>query len=209
MSAKGEGRPRRGRLIVLEGIDGSGLSTQAARLQRWMSSSQRTSILTKEPSQGPCGALLRRVLSGEVALGEAPCALLFAADRKDHLASVIQPQLKAGVHVICDRYLLSSLAYQGAMLPLEWVQAINEGAPAADLTLFLRVPAETARQRMDRVRPAVERYEASLMLRRTLEGFDALVAGPLGRAHNVVTLDGTRPTEDVFAQVCRAVDRVL
>ena len=83
---------------------------------------------------------------GAGALAPETLALLFAADRTDHLAAQVRPALEAGAVVICDRYVLSSLAYQGAQLPPRWVEAINAFAEPPDLTLFLEVDPAVASQ---------------------------------------------------------------
>ncbi len=151
-------RRRRGRFLVLEGLDGAGTTTQAQRLVAWMREQGRKVHLTAEPSGGPVGALVRQVLTRRIAgvpgaratagFDAAALALLFAADRLDHVAVEIAPRLAAGVDVVSDRYTLSSLAYQALTCGDEpWVEAINGRALAPDATLFLEVSPETAVRR--------------------------------------------------------------
>ncbi|HEY8212322.1 MAG TPA: dTMP kinase [Myxococcaceae bacterium] len=144
----------RGLFVVLEGIDGAGTTTQAERLSAALRAEGRRVLTTREPSDGPLGTLLRQALAGRLvlpggagALAPETLALLFAADRTDHLAAQVRPALEAGAVVICDRYVLSSLAYQGAQLPPRWVEAINAFAEPPDLTLFLEVDPEVASKR--------------------------------------------------------------
>jgi len=144
----------RGLFVVLEGIDGAGTTTQAERLSAALRAEGRRVLTTREPSDGPLGTLLRQALGGRLvlpggagALAPETLALLFAADRTDHLAAQVRPALEAGAVVICDRYVLSSLAYQGAQLPPRWVEAINAFAEPPDLTLFLEVDPEVASRR--------------------------------------------------------------
>src|SRR3954451_20520064 len=157
-----------GYFIVLEGTDGSGLSTQAALLRDHLQAAGRPAYLTKEPSDGPAGAMVRLALTRR--LGYAPhtshapgaetspeswqplsdpvMALLYAADRLDHLRQDVEPRLARGVDVVCDRYRLSSLAYQSLGADLDWVTTLNSQARRPDLTLFLDVLPEICRARM-------------------------------------------------------------
>src|SRR4051794_39705484 len=110
---------RPGRFIVLEGIDGAGTTTQTARLVDRLRGDGKTAVkITREPSDGPIGSLVRQVLTGRIVSpgGRAPgwttMALLFAADRMDHVESEIEPFLLSDGVVVSDRYDASSLAYQ-------------------------------------------------------------------------------------------------
>lgn len=142
----------RGRFIVLEGADGAGTTTQAQALSSWLEARGATAHVTQEPSGGPVGRLIREILRGEKPseMGWQRLALLFAADRLDHYEREIAPRLDEGEHVISDRYLLSSLVYQGLSLPLDWVEALNRHAPAPDVTLVLDVDADEAWARQAR-----------------------------------------------------------
>ncbi|MFM2418433.1 MAG: hypothetical protein RL385_3156, partial [Pseudomonadota bacterium] len=106
--------------IVLEGIDGAGTTTQTARLVSALTAQGRRTQATREPSDGPVGVLLRQMLRGRVVSpsGKAPpseeLALLFAADRLDHVSAELRPLLADGVSVVSDRYDYSSVAYQSA-----------------------------------------------------------------------------------------------
>src|SRR5262249_12921185 len=149
--------------IVLEGIDGSGTTTQLPRLQAHLEARGRPVHATREPSGGPVGRLLREILLGRHALPDgAPAdglamALLFAADRRDHLRREIEPALAAGEDVVSDRYLMSSLAYQGEEAERAWVAELARGVRPADLTLLLDVPVEVAAQRRAAAGRATER----------------------------------------------------
>src|SRR5262249_53814736 len=145
---------RAGRFIVLEGIDGAGTTTQAELLSTELRREGRQVLTTGEPSDGPIGTLIRQALTETLhppiqwgALSDDALALLFAADRLAHLRAQILPALERGQVVICDRYLLSSLAYQGSVLPVDWVEQINARAISPDLTIFLEVNAEIAAER--------------------------------------------------------------
>src|SRR5215472_4321878 len=107
-----------GRFVVIEGIDGAGTTTQVGRLVDRLRKSEIDARGTREPSDGPVGTLIRQVLAGRVVVpgGRAPgwatMALLFAADRVDHVEAEIEPALAKGSVIVSDRYDASSLAYQ-------------------------------------------------------------------------------------------------
>ncbi len=173
-----------GKLIVLEGIDGSGTTTQARLLAERLTEHGRECILTREPTTGPVGVLLRSALSRSLqdaeghavgALDFRAMALLFAADRCDHNQRLIRPALERGVWVISDRYVLSSLIYQSLTSPesdvLPWLSRVNEGARPAELTLVLNVDAvEAARRRAARGGER-ELYETDSLQRRLADAY--------------------------------------
>ena len=115
-----------GKFVVYEGIDGSGTTTQAARLASYLRGRGVPVCETSEPTRGPFGAVIRQALEGRLEVDERALAVAFAADRYDHLFSTdrgIVDRLKAGTWVICDRYVLSSLVYQTANgMTAEWIQ---------------------------------------------------------------------------------------
>ena len=141
----------RGRFIVVEGADGVGSTTQLNLLVEGLRLAGRTVHQTAEPSKGPIGQLIRQVLSGERPRTQIhkELALLFAADRLDHIGREVEPQLAAGVDVVSDRYPLSSLVYQSLDLPFDWVRELNRYAPPADVTVLISLPLEIAWQRLE------------------------------------------------------------
>lgn len=140
----------RGRFIVVEGADGVGTTTQTKALAAALSRTGEAHA-TAEPSSRPIGKLIRATLAARARVVDdhfhRALALLFAADRLDHVAGEIEPLLAQGVHVVSDRYLLSSLVYQGLDCPLDWVRALNEHAPVPDATLVLQLPLDEALRR--------------------------------------------------------------
>ena len=140
----------RGRFIVLEGADGTGTTTQADRLITSLERIGISTLRTAEPSDLTVGKLIRTRLGEgiESDLGWRSLALMFAADRLDHMARQIEPALKAGQWVVCDRYVLSSLVYQSLHMDTAWVQALNQYAPPPDLTLVFSLPLEDALSRI-------------------------------------------------------------
>jgi dTMP kinase len=183
---------------VLEGIDGAGTTTQTAELVRRLQARGIQARGTSEPSRGPVGVLLRGVLSrrltgpGGASFDRGALALLFAADRLDHVAAEIEPSLVEGEWVVSDRYLLSSLAYQALDLPLAFVMAANARAPRPDLTLFLDVPAEVALQRRRAEHPHAELFEELGLQQRVARNYHQRIAEDGTAGGPVLVLDGTR-----------------
>ena len=150
---------RRGFLLALEGVDGSGKSTQARLLAVSLLQQGRGVVLTQEPGNGPVGQKLRRYLQGaDRHLTPQEELDLFLADRREHVEQVIKPALAAGQIVITDRYYYSSVAYQGALgLDPAWILAENEVfAPRPDLVFLLVLPVAQALARLQRPRQVSE-----------------------------------------------------
>jgi dTMP kinase len=205
-----------GRFVVLEGLDGAGTTTQAERLGAWLRQKGRRVHVTGEPSRGPLGALIRQVLSRRLGGGEgrafdaSALALLFAADRLDHVASEIEPKLVRGVDTVCDRYALSSLAYQSvATGEPRWVEQINSWALRPDVTIFLDVRPAVALARRRAVSLDLEIYEALRFQRLVLKSYRKAIAGLRRSGQRLEVLDGERPVDVVAADVARIVRQLL
>lgn len=200
--------------IVFEGLDGSGTTTQAKRLVEALQTAGHPAHYTREPSDGPIGTSLRQALSGRLVrpggkrMTPETLALLFAADRVDHIASEIEPLTSKGVTVICDRYVLSSVAYQGQELDPAFVRAVNEKSAAPDLTLFLKVSADTALLRRSDRHLGDELYEALEVQRRVAQAYDAAVEA-YRAPHAVHTIDGERGIDQVAWDCFEAVRKLL
>jgi dTMP kinase len=198
-----------GRFIVLEGIDGSGTTTQAARLVASLRASGHAVVNTREPSDGPIGVVLRQALTRRlVGLSDRVLALLFAADRLDHLASVVEPALAEGKVVVSDRYVLSSLAYQGMRMPLGWVETLNAAARPADLTLYLDVDAGTAARRRQGRGGTEELFDADEVQRAVARAYGRVVRKHT-RAQRVVRVDGRAAPDEVAEEILARVQAVL
>lgn len=151
----------RGKFIVIEGTDGSGTTTQSHALSKHLASLGIRSEVTAEPSSGPIGSLIRKALAGKASrklhngievtsgIDDTTLALMFAADRMDHVFTTIEPNLEIGNWIICDRYTLSSCIYQSLTAPvsLQWIQGINSLAPAPDMVIVLDVKPDVALER--------------------------------------------------------------
>ena len=194
---------------MIEGIDGSGTTLQTRAVGDWLTARGHRVLETREPSTGAIGALARQRLSVQTAAAPLTLALLFAADRLDHIASEVTPALAAGAVVVSDRYLMSSLAYQALDCDPAWVREINRHAPLPDLTLVLDVPADVAFNRAQRRTAGggsvAERFDALDLQRRLADHYRRLHGDPgLGP---MVVVDGDRPPEAVTDALAQALLR--
>jgi dTMP kinase len=209
-----------GKLIVLEGIDGAGTTTQAHMLVDYLKSQRRLVHFTRQPSTGPIGSALRLALSGRLKLGAGnqaqTMALLFAADRLDHLAHDVEPMLRDGYIVICDRYDLSSLVYQSATAVdsseegagvVDWLRTINRFAIRPDATVILHTsPEEAERRRNNRSgsEELYERQELQVRLAQLYRGAKELVPGD-----RIFDVDGDQTMQEVAARIQTALASFL
>lgn len=188
--------------IVFEGLDGAGTTTQAHRLVAAVQQLGREAHFTREPSDGPIGTMIRQALTSRLVqpdgqrLTPETLALLFAADRVDHLASEVEPLCQKGVVVVCDRFALSSVAYQGQELDPAFVREINARAKPPDLTLYIRTTPETALNRRAGRHLGEELYEKLEVQRRVSKAYDE-AAKAFYLSHHVHTIDGERSIDQV------------
>lgn len=209
-----EGKMPAGHFISLEGSDGCGKSTQIAKLKAWLEQRGYEVVLTREPGGCPISERIREIILSLDSRGMSPeCeALLYAASRVEHVREVIEPALKSGKIVICDRFLDSSIAYQayGRELGEAFIRQIN--APAArsampEITLLLQVDRASARARMAKGAPP-DRLEIEK------EDFFARVAAGFGAVHaaepdRVRLIDASRSIDEVFGEVRGVVESAL
>ena len=211
---------KRGKFIVLEGIDGAGCTTEAIKLKDYIDSKLKLPVhLTKEPTDGPVGGLIRSVLAKRVgtltydgvfrSIEPHSLALLFAADRVDHLEVDIKPKLENGIVVVCDRYYLSSFAYQSLNMDLEWVEAINSKCITPDLTIFIQVPPLVAERRRNKSRWHVELYEDTAKLEQVANNYLRIIEMLQRRGENIVIIDGNRPPPEVHRDIIAVVRPLL
>ncbi|MHC1605708.1 MAG: dTMP kinase [Candidatus Methanofastidiosia archaeon] len=199
----------RGKFIVIEGIDGSGLSTQAGKLKEALSKEGWITYLTKEPTDGPAGGVVRLALKKRINISSETFALLFAADRVDHLKRDILPKLDAGVNVICDRYYFSNFAYQGIDTDRKWLMEINSKCIVPDIVIFLDVPPFICKKRMELSRMHVEYYEELPKLEKVREQYVEVMELFKREGINIVTIDGNRPISQVNEEIIGIVSKFL
>lgn len=199
-----------GRLIVIEGLDGAGTTTQARRLVDHLVAHGRAAHLTREPSTGPVGRLIREMLGGDHAipgqkLSQTTFGLLFAADRMDHLQREVEPAIAAGATVVSDRWYHSSLAYQGTGAERDWIASLNARARRPELTLFLQVRPEIAAKRRAAANRREELFEDLEMQLEVDEGYRATIAELRAAGERIEIIDGEASEDDVFAAILRFV----
>jgi dTMP kinase len=196
---------KKGIFLVIEGLDGSGKTTQAALLAEKLIKNYHV-LLTAEPSRGKIGTFIRDCcLYENKRLPTEAEALLFAADRIEHIQTELKPALNEGKLVICDRYVYSSLAYQGSVaLSLDWIKTINARALQPDFSLFIDVPPERVLKRLQRKKSVMETLETQQRVREVYLKF--VEKGEL------IRIDGDREkfvvADALYAKVCELLASV-
>ncbi len=196
----------RGRFFVFEGIDGTGKSTQVRMLAQSLRQRGLDVVETFEPSDGPHGRRLREMFGRRHELTPEEELALFMADRLDHVERVIKPALAAGKTVVCDRYYLSTAAYQGAAGADagEIIRKNREFAPEPDLFIILELPPAIGRARISSLRGEEPNdFEKQDYLERVAARFAAFKGG------NIVRIDAAPAPDLVHARVMTAVARFL
>ena len=199
-----------GRLIVIEGLDGAGTTTQARKLVEHLTARGVAAHLTREPSDGPIGRLIREMLTGAHAiagekLSQGTFGLLFAADRLDHLQREVEPAIARGAIVVSDRWYHSSLAYQGTGADRDWIAQLNSRARRPDLTIFLKVRPEIAARRRADAGRTQELFEDLAMQEEVDAGYRATIAELIAAGETIEIVDGEVAEDQVFAAIVRAV----
>ena len=211
----------KGKLIVFEGIEGSGKSTQIARTLAWLQATglgqQVPVVVTREPGGTPLGTKLRQLLlSASDDRASVPCEraelLLYAADRAQHVETVLKPQLERGAIILCDRFSDSTVAYQGygrglSLSEIEQIDRIATSHLASDLTIWLDVDVELGQQRA-RQRGQLDRIEQAELAfhQRVRQGFVDLAATYPNR---IARIDASRSEADVQQQIRATLERAF
>jgi dTMP kinase len=200
------GSSRQTRFLVLEGMDGTGTTTIAADLADALRARDLRVCVTAEPTDGPFGRVLRRHLEGELHLDAFTTTLVFSADRADHLTRTIRPALARGEWVVCDRYLLSTLAYQGAEgVPHDAILAASSSFDVPDLTVVLEVPDDVREARMAG-RDGRDRYEDPALADALRASYAGSVELLRGAGHTIDVLDADAPRDALVAAILRRLD---
>ncbi len=186
-----------GKFIVFEGLDGSGLSTQAKLLYTHLSKKNLV-LLTKEPSNSTVGKLIRTELK-KSHVNHRWLQLLYVTDRKEHISKVILSALNHGKIGVCDRYVLSSLAFGSIKTKLEYLKKLNSSFPKPDITLLLKVPVKVCLKRIKKTRGSFELFENEKTLKNVWYTYQELAK----KDKTIVVIDGTKSKREVFKKVLK------
>ena len=212
--------PKAGVFIVLEGLDGSGTTTQAALLKDWFNhegAQYGKCVATCEPTAGPAGSVARMALNHRLVLDSRTMALLFAADRADHVYKKddgsqepgVYHLLQQGTHVVSDRYLLSSLAYQSLDLPMEWILRINAEVITPDITVFIDVAPAVSGRRLRQERYHQDLFEADSTQLRVQAQYEQAILLLSGKGQRISRVDGSLSADDVHRAILDEVIPLL
>ena len=188
-------------LIAIEGIDGSGKSTQASLLYDSLRKNNKV-FLTKEPSKGLIGVSIRELLHRND-LSPMAMQMLFAADREEHISKTIVPKLDEGYHVITDRYYLSTLAYGMASgIDRKRLEGICYGIPEPTITFVLDIDGDKAYNRLKAPGKELSVFEKQEFLERARDAYLELVQG----RQNCFVIDSSKPIKKVSAEMLNTVN---
>jgi dTMP kinase len=202
-----------GLFITLEGPDGSGKSTMIGLIGQYLKEQGIEHVITREPGGTAIGEKIRGIIIDRenINMGPETEALLFAASRAQHVHEKILPAVEEGKVVVCDRFLLSSLAYQGVGrgLGIQEVKAVNEfglRGMTPDLILFFHVDPEVTLLRKTKEGGDRLEEEGGVFHREVYEGYMTLLRM---YPDNVVVIDAEKSVEEVYAQTITALTEVL
>jgi dTMP kinase len=205
-----------GKLIVIEGLDGAGTTTQTRLLERWLVTyCHLDAMTTREPSNGPIGAMIRAILAKRLSSDPLTLAGLFATDRLDHIfrPGGIYDQLKTGKWILMDRYYLSSFAYQASTMneeQIQWLRAIHAPCPRPDLTVFIDVPVDICLERISQNRYAeFELFEKKAALEEIRTQYFVAMEYFQSQGEIFVIIDGTQPIETVQHELQTAINQAF
>ena len=193
-----------GKFIAIEGLDGSGATTQAMKISEWL---KRSVWLTQEPTNGVIGAMIKSALTGDWKMDNpAGLQLLFAADRANHLEKEIIPRLEKGINVITDRYFLSSIAYGSLEIDdTEWLFHINEQFLLPDLTILVAATAKTCAKRLKddfRTLALANNEEKMQKVWQTYEKISK-------KYPNIKVVDGEKEEEEIFEEIKKEIGKII
>ena len=193
---------RPGSLIAIEGIDGSGITTQARRLVEYLKARGHSALYTEEPSRDRIGRWIRELLASaddpDVKSSMRVLSLLFAADRIDHFQRIVAPALARDITVVSDRWYHSSLAYQRTAVERDWITGLNRYTRPPDITVFLEVGPEVGLARRAATGRRPELFHDLEMQREVMAGYHATIAELRLEGERIEVVDGEQ-SEDAVA----------
>ena len=193
-----------GKFIVFEGLDGAGITTQATLLRNFFLSKDKDAILTKEPTDGLIGGIIKACLRKEWKTDPLTLQMLFAADRAHHLSTEIEPAIKKNKIVICDRYILSSLVFGALNTSLEVLKQLNAHFMKPHITIVVDTNPKICLDRMKKARHHVELFEEEHKLVQIRHNLIAL------KKHfpDTCFVDGNRKPEEIHEEIKKLVGKL-
>ncbi len=192
--------------IAFEGLDGSGSTTQSKLLVKRLEEAGHPAIHTKEPTDGtPIGKLIREALQHQWSCSSEGLQLLFSADRAEHLKQVIQPALENEKIVVTDRYMMSTLAYGGLSVEMDWLKELNKKFIQPELTLLFKLDPEICIERIHKRGDAFELFEEKEKLEMIWKQYEKASL----HFKNVHVMDANRPIEAISKEVWSIVHPLI
>ena len=193
--------------IVLEGLDGCGTTTQTALLVKKLEEKGIPAFGTNEPTSGSIGRFIRSILQKKESVDPFTLALLFSADRNEHVyGSVGIEKLAAeGRMVICDRYLFSSLAYQSLFIDYDTVARLNQYYPLPEYLFYIDLSPEECQKRMAARGEEAELFEKLELQRKIDANYKKTLSLLSGSGMKTVIIDGRAPIEEIHNQICKVL----
>jgi dTMP kinase len=192
-----------GKFIVFEGIDGSGITTQATLLRNYLISKNKDALLTKEPTDGLVGGIIKSALRKEWNTDPLTLQTLFAADRSHHLKTEIEPALKKGRTVICDRYILSSLVFGSLGVSVGILKQLNAEFRRPNMTFIVDTHPRICMERMKKARHHVELFEEEQKLEQVRRNILSLK----NYFPDTFVIDGNRAPEDILKDIAKIINK--
>lgn len=198
--------PYKGKFIVIEGIDGAGSTTQSLRMHQFLREAKLKSHLTKEPTNYLIGGLIRSWLTGDWSSSPVTLQLLFTADRAHHLEKEIIPMLKKGIHVVCDRYFFSTIAYGALDInDTEWLANVNKHVLIPDITFYLQISAKEGMRRMHEGRNSFELFEKEQQLNKVAIQYERLTKD----FPYIISIKGENSEDEVYEDMKKILMRKI
>ncbi len=194
-----------GKFIVLEGLDGAGIRTQAVLLAKYLDSKGFKVFTTKEPTAGILGGLSKAALNGEWSLSDRALQLLFCADRAHHLDTEIEPRLEKGKIVISDRYIFSTLAYGFASkINYKWLRAINLSFRKPDLGIVVDIKPTTSMLRTSEAPQSLQLFDNLEKIQKVRQMYLHIA-----KEFHLKVVDGEDSIDNVSSRINAIVDKFL
>jgi len=198
--------PAKGKFIVFEGCDGSGLSTCSRMFADYLRGKGYDVLLTKEATDSVVGSTIKNVfLKGDEKLSPLALQLLFCADRANHLEIDIEPALSQGRIVVCDRYVLSTLAFGSLGCDLSFLKKVNADFRKPDLIFVIDVPTEVSLERIQRTRGGTELFEKLETLKKVRANYFKLKS----YFKNTFIVNNNRPLDEASQEIKKIAGKVL